>query len=83
MFWNVDKTERSLYEQNQDRQIKYKHAVDTTVDPMPIGKIPIVRSFVHIYCLSGPNRACHGVDVVKKKKFLICGAWKWPQYQTE
>ena len=43
---NVDKTERSLYEQNQDKQIKYKHAVDTAVDPMPIGKIPIVRSFI-------------------------------------
>ena len=45
-FGNVDKTERSLYEQNQDKQIKYKHAVDTAVDPMPIGKIPIVRLFI-------------------------------------
>ena len=45
---NVDKTERSLYEQNQDKQIKYKHAVDTAVASMPIDEMSINKLFVSI-----------------------------------
>ena len=26
--------------------MKYKHTVDTAVDPMPIDEMPIVRSFI-------------------------------------
>ena len=35
-----------LYEQNHGKKMKYKHTVDTTVDPMPIDEMWIVRSFI-------------------------------------
>ena len=35
-----------LYEQNHGKKMKYKHTVDTAVDPMPIDEMPIVRSFI-------------------------------------
>ena len=45
---NIDKSLWCYDEQNNQTQMKYKHTVDTAVDPMPIDEMPIVRSFISI-----------------------------------
>ena len=41
---------------------------------MPIDKMINDIWFMHMYHLSGPNRAYHGVNDRLKSKVLICGA---------
>ena len=45
-YGNIDKSLWCCYEQNNRKESKYKHTVDTVVDPMSIDEIPIVRLFL-------------------------------------
>jgi len=45
-YGNIDKSLWCYDEQNHENSIKYKHTVNTAVDPMPIDKIPLDILFV-------------------------------------
>ena len=63
--------------------MKYKHIVDTAVDPMPTVNILLARYTVQMYRLSGSNRAYYYIVMVKKQDVKKWEASLQPQYQLK
>ena len=63
--------------------MKYKHIVDTVVDPMPTVNILLARYTVQMYRLSCSNRAYYYIGMVKKQDVEKWEASLQPQYQLK